>query len=103
MLWDLILVIVGVSWVFPFSIKEALLSLHDSIVGKRRKKVWMAAPLCLFWRIWCERNRIVFNDEALSVHRMKSSFLCNLWSWSYMYIEDKPNSLLDFLTWLRCK
>ena len=45
---------------------------------KKRLKVWMAAPLCLFWFIWHERNRIAFDDEHFLVHRLKSSFLFTL-------------------------
>ena len=41
-----------VSWVFPLSVKESLLSWHGSFVGKRRKKAWMTALLCIFWKIW---------------------------------------------------
>ena len=38
----------------------------------------------------------MFDNKFLLVNRMKSSFLCNLWSWSNLYIEDRANSLLDF-------
>ena len=34
----------------------------------------MAAPLCLFWSVWRERNTIVFDEEDISMHRMKFSF-----------------------------
>ena len=44
-LWDLLLGLVGASWVFPRSIRETLLSWSGTFIGKRRKKVWMAAPL----------------------------------------------------------
>ncbi|RVW76640.1 Valine--tRNA ligase [Vitis vinifera] len=27
------------------------------VVGKRRKKAWQMAPLCIFWSVWKERNR----------------------------------------------
>ena len=37
-LWDLLLAIFGVSWVFPLFVKETRLSWHGSFVGKRRKK-----------------------------------------------------------------
>ena len=36
------------SWVLPFSIRETLLGWHGSFVGKKRKKVWRATPLCPF-------------------------------------------------------
>ena len=41
-LWELLLAIVGFSWVFPLSVRETLLSWHASFVGKKQKKVLMA-------------------------------------------------------------
>ena len=82
MLWDLLLVLVGVSWVFPKLVRETLLSWCGTFVGKRRKKAWMTAPLCFFWTIWLERNGIASNNKEFSMQRMKSSFVCNLWSWT---------------------
>ena len=51
MLWDLVLSIVGTRWVFPNSVIQTLLSWQGAPVGKKRKFVWMAAPVCLFWTI----------------------------------------------------
>ncbi|RVX01837.1 hypothetical protein CK203_019553 [Vitis vinifera] len=48
-------------------INEALLGWHGSYVGKKRKKVWRAAPLCLFWTIWRERNIKSFENGEHSV------------------------------------
>ena len=96
MLWDLLLAIFEISWVFPSSARGTLLSWRGSFVGKRRKKAWMTALLCIFWTIWHERNRIVFDNMDFSVNWMKSAFLCNLWSWTNLYIADRPRSLVDF-------
>ena len=38
LLWDLLLAIVGVNWVFPLIVREAFLSKSGSFVGKKRKK-----------------------------------------------------------------
>ena len=84
-LWDLLLAIFGVSWVFPLSVKETLLSWQGSFVDKRRKKAWMAAPLCILWTVWRERNKIVFDNVNMSINRMKTYFLSNLWSWALVY------------------
>ena len=54
--------------------------LERCFVGKRRKKVWQAAPSCLFWTMWKARNIIVFKDEFLSIHNLKYLFLFLLWS-----------------------
>ena len=35
-LWDLLLAIYGVSWMFPLFVKETLLSWQGSSIGKRR-------------------------------------------------------------------
>ena len=98
MLWELILAIVGFGWVFPFLVQQVLLAWQGTKVGKRRKKVWRAASLCLFWIVWCERNRVTFDNEAFSAYRLKNSFICNFWSWSNVFSGDRDMSLLDFLT-----
>ena len=81
-LWDLMFSLFGVNWVLPFSVRDTLLSWYVSFKDKNHRKVWRAAPLCLFWTIWKERNRIVFDNEALSTQRLKNSFVCNLLSWA---------------------
>ena len=40
-MWDLLLAIFGISWVFPLFVKEILVSWEGSFVGKRRRKAWM--------------------------------------------------------------
>ena len=103
LLWNLFLDIVGIQWVFPCSVKGTLLSWHDSFVGKKQLKAWMADPLSLFWSIWQERNMITFGDEHCSVHRLKTSFLFNLGSWSTVHMTKKSNSLINFLSLMGCR
>ena len=100
MLWDLLLAITDFSWVFPRTVRQLLLAWQSASVGKKRKRVWMAAPLCIFWTLWMERNRVVFENEVPSAHRMKSFFLFSLWSWAKLYSVDNLNSLVGFLTWM---
>ena len=59
-LWDLLLAIFGMSWVFPSTAKGTLVSWHGSFVGKIRKKAWMTDPLCIFLTVWRIKNRLVF-------------------------------------------
>ena len=103
LMWDLLLAIVSVNWVFPLTVRESLLSWSESFVGKKREKAWMAFPLMIFWTIWRERKSIVFNNNVFSARRMKSSFLYHFWSWTYLYIVDKPSSLIYFLNWMGCR
>ena len=100
MLLDLLLAITEANWVFPRTVRQLLLAWQSASVGKKRKRVWMAAPLCLFWTLWLERNRVVFENEAPSTHKMKSFFLFTLWVWAKVYNVDNLNSLVGFLAWM---
>ena len=46
------------------------------------------------------KKRIMFDNEEFSVHRLKYSFVCSLWSWTKLYIDVGPLSLIDFFDWL---
>ena len=54
---------------------------------KKDAKLWRAVPLCLFWAIWKERNRVVFDDEAFSKSRLKSCFLFSFSSWAGLLFD----------------
>ena len=43
-------------------------------------------------------NRTAFENETPSVHRLKSIFVCILWSWTKLNSIDNLASLVDFLT-----
>ena len=70
---------------------------------KAHKKAWKVAPLCIFWTVWKERNLLVFDNTTISIHRVKSSFVYNLWSWSRAFIDMRPISLVSFIDWLGSK
>ena len=61
------------------------------------KKAWMTAPLCLIWTVWKERNRIAFDNEELSIQRMKNYFVCNFFSWTNLFIDEGLLSLINFV------
>ena len=63
-------------------------------MGKKKKKVWRADPLCIFWTVWKVRNKIAFEDDVLSIQRLKSSFIYFLWSETKLFIKDGPPSLV---------
>ena len=85
---------------FPYSVRAALLGWLGSCVGKKRKKVWLSAPLCLFWVVWKERNSRAFENERHLVQGYKSFFLCNLWAWAKGFFDLGPPSIVDFVDWL---
>ena len=99
-LWDLPFNLFGVSWVLPSSIRETLLSWHGSFVGKKRKKACRAAPLFIFWTVSKARNKLAFNDDMLSIQRLKYSFVLSLWSEAKLFTVDYPLTIVNFIDWL---
>ena len=99
-LWEIILALFRVQWVFPETIKEVLFSWRGPFVRKKRKKIWNSIPLCIFWTVWKEMNRLAFKGGSLAMQKLKNSFVCNLWSWARVYIGEESSSLLGFLEWL---
>ena len=47
-----------------------------------------------------ERNKITFDNEDFLVHRLKNSFVCNLWVWTKSIVNVDPLTLPSFLDWL---
>ena len=47
-------------------------------------------------------NMIVFDNVELSIQRMKNSFICNLWSWSRVFVYEGQSIpwLESHLFWL---
>ena len=87
MIWHLIFALFGVHWVLPNSIKETILGWNDTFVGKKRKDAWNAAPLCLFWTLWKERNRRIFEDIELADQAILRSFLYMFSDWVRVHVD----------------
>ena len=66
-IWELLFALFGVTWVLPFSVRDTLIGWCGFNLGKKRRKVWKAAPLCPFWAVWKERNRIAFDLKLFQV------------------------------------
>ena len=59
----------------PFFIGwETLFGWHGSLVGKKHKNVWRTTPF-IFWIVWKERNRRLFENRELFNQRLKYSCL----------------------------
>ena len=82
------------------SVRGVLLSWTGVPIGKKKKKAWKVAPLCIFWSIWRKGNRRAFEDKECLDQTFKSSFLYLFWDWVTVYIEDSITSLIDFVNWL---
>ena len=89
-------------WVLPLSFKEILLGWHGSFVGKKCRNVWMTTPLCLFWSVWDDKNRIAFENEEISIQKI-NSFVCNFWFLTKLFIDEGLLPLINFFDWLGFK
>ncbi|RVW98030.1 Retrovirus-related Pol polyprotein from transposon RE2 [Vitis vinifera] len=76
-LWNLIFSLSGVHWVLHSTVRGNLLGWNGAFVGKRRETAWRAAPLCLMWTLWKERNGRAFNDVKWAKQAIKFSLLMN--------------------------
>ncbi|RVX14417.1 putative ribonuclease H protein [Vitis vinifera] len=56
-LWELLFALFGVMWALPLSVRDTLLGWHVSFVGKKCRKAWMTAPLCLFGQFGRKQTR----------------------------------------------
>ncbi|RVW27828.1 Transposon TX1 uncharacterized 149 kDa protein [Vitis vinifera] len=74
-LWTVVLSSFGVVWVFPNSVRNLLLEWKIKGLEKKRSVVWKMVPICLFWCIWGERNRRMFQEEEKSDMSLKNLFL----------------------------
>jgi hypothetical protein len=80
-LWNLVLTLFGISWVMPRGVED-LFACWAGIRGNMDSgAIWKAAPHCLIWCLWRERNSRTFSGEEQSVPMLKSSFLQTLFEW----------------------
>ena len=50
--------------------------------AEKRNKTHTVCLCAFFWATWKEKNRVVFDDNTLSLNRLKVSFSCSLHSWA---------------------
>ena len=66
-------------------------------MGKKRKKIWNSIPLCIFWTVWKERNKLAFRGGSLSIQKLKNSLYVICGVGLRCILERSP---LRFLEWL---
>ena len=88
-LWQMVFALFHVQCVMHSFVRGVFLSWSGLSIGKKRKKAWKVAPLCIFWSI----------RESLD-QTIKSYFLYLFWDWVRVYMGDNVTSLIDFVDWL---
>ena len=96
-LWTVVLSSFGVVWVFPNSVRNLLLEWKIKGLEKKRSVVWKMASICLFWCIWGERNRRVFQEEEKLDTSLKNLFLRSLLEWSQQFMDVDYLSFMNVL------
>ena len=67
---------------------------------KNAKKIWLAVPIILFWSIWRERNRAVFDEGVPSTQKMKNSFVYTMWFWTSVLSDYQGSHIIEGLSML---
>ena len=86
-LWNLLFSSFGVVWVLSESVRNLLLEWKMKGPGKKRSVVWKMASICLFWCIWGELNRRIFQEEEMSDMSLRKLFLRSLLEWSQQFVD----------------
>ena len=45
----------------------------------------------------------MFDNAGISIHKIKNSFVCNLWSWFRAFVDVRLISFVSFIDWLGSK
>ena len=86
-LWTALFFAHGGGWVCPLLVKDLILGWDRLPSRKKEYMLWRAAPLCLMWTFWKERNIIIFEDDCFSLDRPKPLFLRSLCSCASLILE----------------
>jgi hypothetical protein len=80
-LWDLVFGLFGVFWVMPRTVFDLFSTWQGPFGNRRNTLVWRAAPHCVFWCLWRERNARHFEDTEMSIPDLKIQFFQLLYEW----------------------
>ena len=60
--------------------------------------IWNMLPICVFWRIWRERNNRCFENLESYMEEILASLLYSLYLWNAAYLSPLSLSCVDFFS-----
>jgi hypothetical protein len=88
-LWSYVFRSFGILWVMPKDLTDLLFGWHNWL-GKAHSRIWNLIPSCLFWTIWRERNRRVFDDVECTDFQLLEFFSNSLFDWLQYGVIHAP-------------
>ena len=96
-LWSMVWAIFGLQWVMLLGVSDLFSSWQGSFGGHRSIDLWRAAPHCVLWCIWQERNSRCFEVKEWSFSDLKYHLLHILLEWSSFFNLFLCSKFLEML------
>ena len=61
----------GISWTMPRRVSDVLKCWNSDTNPSNKKERWKIVPACIWWTVWGERNKVCFEDKAISIQKLK--------------------------------
>ena len=81
----------------PNRVVDLMASWMGSFCQARDAVQWGAAPLCVLWVLWRERNQCVFEGKERMVAELKLYLLHTMFDWLHCSCSHSLSSFEEFL------
>ena len=96
-LWDTILIMFGVHWVMPRTVRDLITCWPGALGRRRHAEIWKIIPHCLMWCLWWERNLRTFEGKEMTSSDLQYLFYRLLFDWFQVIGVFPFSSFQDFI------